>query len=974
MINKHILRADLKRLNEAYKKNNLVIFVGAGVSMNSNIPNWENLVNELAKELPESFQNDSDKLRTVQLYKNNRGEKEYLDKVRSVLKHNKTTPNAIHKAILDLNPEHIITTNYDDLIEQEALNRNKLYYPITKDKDLAYSTHNKYIIKMHGDLSVGNIVLSEDDYINYSNNFPLIETFVKSLFTSKLILFIGFSFTDYNLKVITSKVKNILQADFQPMYLFNPETPDIELQKYYERQGIKSISYDSKLYKIEDTLNFVEKMELKELYDSRAIHIYMFLKSIKHYNSIESELTSQHIMERLNNFIKNNFDEVRILGAENLIKIAPINLKNSHYDKGYLSFENEELLIFRKKLQNCFSAKREFLKNYKNIHKNIVQKMAFNGIYFISQKKFEHNDKFKSLQRWAKINEDNLDVFYNLNFTQSLDTINNLKIIGKTDVSISNLELPFLQFKMGYTYEAYLNYKELSKLSWKQGKYILYFICQFNLKSLRGSLFSNDNLSKEENTLIDHELRSINLTEILNSINFEDDIYYKLLEGLKNFKHIFDRFKRISKRREDIAKSKDNIENGGFSLNSNIENVWNDIADIWNFSNNNFILSEHYQDHKFIYQKAIESTFISYSIKNNTDPKMESSKLSEIAYFHIIIILFNYNSNELLNILDKIKIRDIKINDKEFSRLKLSTENLLNSLEVLEKFTEKTKKVILDVFKSILIIYSRLNLEIEDIDKMISVFLKKEELTGLCNKSLSYFLDCHSKAISTKKLEKLLIISIKHRHNNEIDLDLERNLARTLYLRDKNYKIKDIIILNSIIKEEIIKSHLRWDYELVLYLNYIFPEKYQKKVSKYLNDSFNKAFESNDTQRFCLAYEQKNHLQQKAKDNFIYYCEQYFNNTKIKISLEGFMIYTLKLMYHNKEKIDISILRKSVPIIDFVLSPNSFSDIKSVEKDWFYYLNEKEVKKLNQDLIKRLKELIQEYPNDKILLKILLIN
>ena len=48
---------------------------------------------------------------------------------------------------------------------------------------------------MHGDYETDNIVLTENDYYNYPNNFPLIRSFVQSLFASKLILFVGFSFT-----------------------------------------------------------------------------------------------------------------------------------------------------------------------------------------------------------------------------------------------------------------------------------------------------------------------------------------------------------------------------------------------------------------------------------------------------------------------------------------------------------------------------------------------------------------------------------------------------------------------------------------------------------------------------------------------------------------------------------------------------------------------------------------------------------
>ena len=66
------------------------------------------------------------------------------------------------------------------------------------------------IVKMHGDYSKGNIVLAEEDYYDYSRNFPLLRAFVLSLLASKTVLFIGFSFNDINLKDILREIQTVL--------------------------------------------------------------------------------------------------------------------------------------------------------------------------------------------------------------------------------------------------------------------------------------------------------------------------------------------------------------------------------------------------------------------------------------------------------------------------------------------------------------------------------------------------------------------------------------------------------------------------------------------------------------------------------------------------------------------------------------------------------------------------------------------
>ena len=190
--------AHLIKLHKAYKQGRLVVFVGAGVSANSGVPTWGKLIKALKNDLPNNFENEKDDLKVAQIYKDSHGYKNYFEKVRDILKDGRATYNPIHQSILELNPIHIITTNYDDLIEQAIQADCKQYEVIARDGDLPYYRYPNKLVKMHGDFKSGNIVLTEEDYYNYSSRFPLIRSFVTSLFTTNLVLFVGFSFNDLN--------------------------------------------------------------------------------------------------------------------------------------------------------------------------------------------------------------------------------------------------------------------------------------------------------------------------------------------------------------------------------------------------------------------------------------------------------------------------------------------------------------------------------------------------------------------------------------------------------------------------------------------------------------------------------------------------------------------------------------------------------------------------------------------------------
>lgn len=177
---------DVKNIRNAIDTNKLVVFAGAGVSVDAGVPGWNVLIEEMKSEI-ETPQNESDSLRIAQMYFNDRQQKEYIDKIRSILKHKKIKYNEIHEQVFQLNPEHVLTTNYDDLLEQVIKKESLPFSVVSKDEEFPYALNTNLLVKIHGDLDGTEIVLKEDDYLDYSSNHPLIEAFLKSVFASKIV-------------------------------------------------------------------------------------------------------------------------------------------------------------------------------------------------------------------------------------------------------------------------------------------------------------------------------------------------------------------------------------------------------------------------------------------------------------------------------------------------------------------------------------------------------------------------------------------------------------------------------------------------------------------------------------------------------------------------------------------------------------------------------------------------------------------
>lgn len=257
---------------EKAEQEKLVIFVGAGVSCNvDGMPSWNTLIQNMAKAIDYSrcdtcrhkkegceitclLKGDfsTDEFLKIPQYVFLKDEELYgrvlIESIPSV-----TADAPLSSAIFDLNSAHIITTNYDQLLETSTHIFCEQYQVIVRDKDLLNADKGKYITKMHGNLpDISSIVLKEQDYLDYSQKHVLIELFIKSLLTDHIVLFLGYSLNDYNTKLIISWLNYMrsqngaLDEDRRVSYLIlDQETVDDTQSSYFNSNNIEVININS---------------------------------------------------------------------------------------------------------------------------------------------------------------------------------------------------------------------------------------------------------------------------------------------------------------------------------------------------------------------------------------------------------------------------------------------------------------------------------------------------------------------------------------------------------------------------------------------------------------------------------------------------------------------------------------------------------------------------------------------------------
>lgn len=309
---------DINKILTASRNNKLVFFIGAGFSKLSEtesvkIPSWEELINELKKDL--NIPEENDYLKIAQLYFLKFGKHDYEKKVKSLI--TDLAPSKFHKNLFDLNPHYIITTNWDNLIENTAQEKGLEYDIIRSDEELIQSQLDKKIIKMHGDFQEPNFVFKEDDYLQYSQNFPLIENYIKGIFSTCTIVFLGYSYSDYNLKQIVSWItriskaapkKYLIQSKFdqtQNIYLENhgisllsPIAGNLSYERLYESffEDLDTVIKPEKL--IVKLVNLVKNLVDTESNEKRKDDLNEYLNNevVKYFNDKISPLSQYQIL------------------------------------------------------------------------------------------------------------------------------------------------------------------------------------------------------------------------------------------------------------------------------------------------------------------------------------------------------------------------------------------------------------------------------------------------------------------------------------------------------------------------------------------------------------------------------------------------------------------------------------------------------------------------------------------------------
>ncbi|WP_233711486.1 SIR2 family protein [Helicobacter salomonis] len=365
---KSFIETSLANIRKAHNENYLSIFAGAGISADSGLPKWDKLMEtlreklygkidrsedyrvrakefleqhsipsqkelvdfikeiekNLKKELCDEIKRGGDYLVLAEKFFNQFGRVVYYQELQKLIP-SQAEPNDLHLEIVKLNLKNLITTNWDNLFEKAIYKAGMFFDIIKTDSDVGKSMGFSKLIKMHGSLDRRNIVFREKDYLEYSQKFPLIENYIKGVFSTDLVVLVGYSLGDPNVKQIISWV-NFHSKNLKPIFFIKTNDPFEKIEfEFYKNKNIH-VLYLSEFFADAEKLGDREQERKRELE-------YLFTKIKAQYDATPV-LSNEETEELKHTLIYFDFGTL-----EKLAKFKKISLKDKLL-RCFLLFEN----------------------------------------------------------------------------------------------------------------------------------------------------------------------------------------------------------------------------------------------------------------------------------------------------------------------------------------------------------------------------------------------------------------------------------------------------------------------------------------------------------------------------------------------------------------------------------------------------------------------------------------------------------
>ena len=198
---------EAERLGQLAEQGELVVFLGAGTSIDAGIPGWDDLLKGVAKEagLDEAWEelSDFDARDKATIIERKLGARfasivsEHTDVARYGL---------IHGLLATLPTKEHVTTNFDVLFEKAASTAGRHLAVIPGDE---VRLGERWLLKLHGTLG-GDLVFTRSEYLASVSAHSALRGIVQAMLLTRHMLFVGYSLRDEDFHQLVHEVRSAL--------------------------------------------------------------------------------------------------------------------------------------------------------------------------------------------------------------------------------------------------------------------------------------------------------------------------------------------------------------------------------------------------------------------------------------------------------------------------------------------------------------------------------------------------------------------------------------------------------------------------------------------------------------------------------------------------------------------------------------------------------------------------------------------
>ena len=943
-----MLEQDIRFLAEELEKGKLIVFVGAGVSKNSGLPDWKELIKDYAEYRGIKKFTSKEYLTIPEEVFERYGSLKYYEIAEKRFS-GKYFPNSIHRILKEMDLTYIITTNYDTLIEDEIKNLQV----VSKDEDLPYTSSNKMLIKMHGDFKNKNIVLKKSDYDNYEKNFQLISTLIKGLFTTNTILFIGYSYNDTNVQQIMNWIKEILKEETRKAFLVEFTEKDDKEEENGEQINRISLKL---LTKNNDEILYADKKGRVD-YDYEKTLTEFLLNIYNEKENVRQEKNFE-IYKNLNYLTEHNCKKISKY-SEIYIDKDWKRILNTRFE--FKDIEKYEEILFKSRI-------KKVVQNINRSEKEIL--IPFSEKEITPERKKQKED----LEELIVIEERFLKTIYDYDYQ-------NFQNLVEKYIESNNIN----KYVIVYGYLFFKNIDEAKK------------IIECMIKEKENSNVKNEKIIWNNFILSIIEFQEIiyvkeNLNENKSFKNIEENLKNKYFEYFKYETELFNEIFKYStleainkemNRLFDKARKEKRVSYLGTPP---LDEAIILSRDLFYFCSLNGIFGNSFSPYSEFMKKYIEILLMSYTNKN-VEVKNQMFKnrnlLEEFEYFDFFMML-ELSYSDLKKLFNEYEIKDLKCEKEIFNKLIVLLKNILDW--IIENDNEFMEKI--DTLESILLIISKLDLIETQFEKLVDIILNDKNSNvffennyalevadnfrviiykNFKNLNKEFFDKILEKifSIDRKRIDENLLHHITYYFNKKEMPKISKNDKIKNFINKNNLKIKGYFLRiidetyfeelkNEILKE--IKETLDIEsYSFLLNQKFIdFIPETEDKILEELDEIFQKKDDNKDLKMDTLV-----NLISKQENILDFLLVSGLNN-RLPISfIEKLKKYKNKEFYKSLEQYKSEILWK------YILDQENF-DYSEFTENELEKFSKIEIKKLLEKNNEKLIKLVREYIFSKI--------